>query len=90
MLVMNIEQVREALDPYEKIVFDNSQSFIERFCGDHDVWDLTEIHFSSSEIKYVYVHFEGQHIVNGIDWDEFKEWLGTVYNNRVHHNNANS
>ena len=33
MLVMNIEQVREALDPYEKIVFDNSQSFIERFCG---------------------------------------------------------
>lgn len=85
MLVSNIDQVRNALDPYERAVYDNSESFIERFCGDHDVWDLTEIHFSSNEVKYVYVHFDGQHIVNGISWDEFKEWLNGVYTGKVQH-----
>lgn len=73
-----ISKVRQACDPLEEIIFDHTDEFVERFCKITDVMDPISIRFSSSTLEFVYVSDEGQHFVDGIDYDELETWLDEV------------
>lgn len=73
-----ISKVRQACDPLEEIIFSHTDEFVERFCKITDVMDLISLRFSSSAVEFVYVSNEGQHFVDGIDYEELEAWLDEV------------
>lgn len=73
-----IHKLRQAADPLEEIIFSNTESFCEKFCKINDVMDLVSIRFSSQTVEFVYVSDEGQHFVDGIEWEELEAWIEEV------------
>lgn len=74
----SIKVLRNASSELEKIVFDNDNSFITRFCKFEQPYELIHIRFGSETIEFVYLTEEGQHIVDGIKWPAFEEWIEIV------------
>lgn len=75
-----ISKVRQACEPLEEIIFEHTDEFIERFCKITDVMDLISIRFSSSTLEFVYISDEGQHFVDGTNYEELETWLDGVCN----------
>jgi len=54
-------------------IFDNEISFLERF-GKGQIMDLTEVSFTSHDLKIVYVLDCGQHVCDTVAMDDYFEW----------------
>jgi hypothetical protein len=67
---MKIDYPTDVLNRLSEIVFDNSGTFIEKFCKG-DVMDLYSVSFSESSVKFYFVLDSGQHISDSITIDEF-------------------
>ena len=75
------KDIIQSLSLIESTVYDNEDSFMERFAKYGDtLMGLTGIHFGSEYIKFHYILQCGQHIADGIKIEEFFEWLGTLPN----------
>jgi hypothetical protein len=65
--------LRPALDALEKeieYIFDNEESFMNRFAEEH--WqDLLEVTFSNSYLKFVYILDCGQHVVDEVEIEAY-------------------
>ena len=71
--------ILDSLSMIESTVYDNEDSFMDRFAKYGDtLMGLTGIHFGSEGIKIHYILQCGQHIADGIKIEEFVEWLGTL------------
>ena len=61
------------LDCEIKYIFENEESFLERFCKGN-IMDLIDVTFSSTNIKMVYVLESGQHIADSATIEAYQEW----------------
>ena len=70
----------KSLDIYIGFIYDNEESFLEKFGQMNDVWMLIEVSFDSERVKFVYILDSGQHIVNSIKIEELIEWMKELTN----------
>ena len=69
------------LEKYEGIVFNNLDSFTDRFCRGYEVFDVYGIHFSSQSVNLHYIldgDSLGKHVADTIKLDAFLEWYNEV------------
>lgn len=80
--MINIKLYRDILDSLsliESTVFDNEDSFLDKFAPNADIlMGLCGIYFNQETVKYYYILGCGQHIVDSIKIGEFMEWLETL------------
>ena len=65
-----------ALDHFENVVYQNYESFLKEFMP--DAWDLVKVRFSSTDVEFVAVMDNGQHVVNGVTVEKFVAWCKKV------------
>jgi hypothetical protein len=65
------------MEAHISFIFENDRQFFEKFMKlDPDDYDLTEISFSSTEIKVNWWHLDsGNHIVDSYPLAKFNTWL---------------
>lgn len=80
---MDVDQIRKLLDPVEQFIHNHSEQFIAKFVKFEDAWDIVNLRFSSEYVEFVFVTSDGQHIIDGIDWADFKEWYNEVEQKEV-------
>lgn len=67
-----MDGIIEILDEWERIVFDNVESFEKDFCHGEE---LVGVYWSSSSMKVYFMMRNGQHVTDGYSMDEWFEWL---------------
>ena len=78
----NFELFRVQYQLYTAIIFDNLDIFKETFLEDETVWDVVDVCFDANGIKFVWVAWEGNHIVSEIAAEEFEGFLNEVEKRR--------
>ena len=73
----NIDQITAIASELIKFIFDNEDSFLDRF-GKFDATDLTEVGFSEHHVHITYVCYEGQHVCDSVCIEDFREWCGEI------------
>jgi hypothetical protein len=73
---MNLMQFRFECATIEGIIFKHEESFISTFCK-HPC-ELIHVRLSSSTVEFVMLLNSGQHVIDGITWDQFTEWYRNV------------
>lgn len=79
-------EVFAMLRTWEKLVFDNIQSFEDFFFTDRFNRQLTHppldpmvsLSFSSETVKFTWVASSGQHIADSLSIQDFLEWARTI------------
>jgi hypothetical protein len=66
------------LDYYEKITFDNEDSFTREFCRKQDVMELTHISWSAEWTHFVYIIDSGAHLSDRVENSKFMNWVMRV------------
>lgn len=72
------------LEKYESAVFNNIDSFTDKFCMGL-VFDLYQISFSTESVFFTYIldgDSVGQHVGDSIKLDVFLEWYMEITNDR--------
>lgn len=65
----------EVVDSYCCYIFQNSESFLDRFFGSQNVMELVDVYFAPSELKVYYVLHCGQHVTTSIPLTDYLSWL---------------
>jgi hypothetical protein len=70
----NVDALKRAVEPLEKFIWDNEYCFVTNFSKLSGA-ELIQVRFGSRDIEFVYMLREGQHVVDGIDWVVFMDWV---------------
>jgi len=54
-------------------IFDNEESFLDTF-GEDAWWDLQEVSFTSTCIRFVYVLYCGKHVEVSVEMSDYADW----------------
>lgn len=68
----------QVIDSYSCHIFDNVDSFLERFFDGQLVMGLVDVYFAPSELKVYYVLDCGQHITTTVSIVDYLSWLESI------------
>ena len=74
----DFEVFRTQYQLYTVVIFDNLDIFKEMFLKDETVWDIVDVEYNGQGIRFVWVAWEGNHIVSEISSTEFVRFLEEV------------
>lgn len=69
---ISMDEIIKTFKEWERIVFDNVESFEKDFCHDEE---LIDVYWSSTSMKVYFIMINGQHVTDGYSMDEWFEWL---------------
>jgi len=73
-----MEEDFKKLSKYLDIIFENDNSFLETFTIGGEI--LVSVHFSDTNMKFVFILHSGQHIVDEKDLGDFLNWYKKIIN----------
>lgn len=62
------------LSPFIEVIYSREESFLKKFAG-RTAFDLIEVVFGSSHLRFTYILESGQHITDSITIDDLADWL---------------
>lgn len=77
---MFFDMIRDLCYQLEEFTFEHADEFCDEFCvyrGGRKEAELIHLRFSSGTVEFVYLTYSGQHVVNGITWERYIEWVKT-------------
>ena len=75
-----LRTVRYSSHVLESLVYEYERSFCSRFTywKYDDIIAITQLAFSSENVRLVYVNEDGMHVSDSICMDEFESWIDSI------------
>ena len=72
-LKRNVEELQLRIAFFDKKIWEREEEFLEKFC--HGAWSLIHTRYGEETFEFIYCTEEGQHMVDGIKYEELLEWI---------------
>lgn len=75
VIMVDIDAMRTMIDSLEKKIYNNEQSFLQRFTT-YEYHDLISVSFGVNVVHYKWIDYHsGVTIVNAISYEELIDWM---------------